>query len=168
MIPAFSLAIPTADGTFTAHFSERGLVALDFPSAKGRPTPAPIPGSLPAKSQEWPNVLEKALGLALAGRKPGRLPPLDRTGATPFRLAVWEALREIPCGQTRSYAEIAAAIGRPKAARAVGQACGANPIPILVPCHRVLAAGSRLGGFAGGLPWKQRLLEREGAWPVAG
>ena len=71
-------------------------------------------------------------------------------------------MQEIPFGQTRSYGEIARAIGRPKGMRAVGGACGANPIPVLVPCHRVLAAKGKLGGFSGGLDWKRTLLEREG------
>ena len=64
-------------------------------------------------------------------------------------------------GQTFSYGEVAKAIGRPKAVRAVGGACGANPIPVLIPCHRVLAAGGKIGGFSGGLDWKRTLLARE-------
>lgn len=70
----------------------------------------------------------------------------------------------IPPGETRSYGEIAAALGQPLASRAVGGACGANPIPVLVPCHRVLAANGRLGGFSGGLDWKRRLLAIEGVF----
>jgi O-6-methylguanine DNA methyltransferase len=102
----------------------------------------------------------------LAGRPAGELPPLDETG-TAFQRAVWRALRAIPPGQTRSYAEIARILGRPPgAARAVGQACGANLIPVLTPCHRVLAAGGKLGGFSGGLEWKRRLLAREAAGKV--
>ena len=68
----------------------------------------------------------------------------------------------ITIGQTKSYAEVANAIGRPKATRAVGQACGANPIPVLIPCHRVLAANHKLGGFSAGLSWKEKLLDIEG------
>jgi O-6-methylguanine DNA methyltransferase len=71
-------------------------------------------------------------------------------------------MRQIRTGQTRSYGEIASAIGKPNALRAVGGACGANPIPVFVPCHRVLAANRKLGGFSGGLNWKRKLLEREG------
>ena len=69
---------------------------------------------------------------------------------------------KISIGKTKSYGEIAAAIGNPKAVRAVGGACGANPVPVLVPCHRVLAANKKLGGFSGGLDWKRSLLKREG------
>ena len=69
----------------------------------------------------------------------------------------------IPAGKTRSYAEVARRIGRPKAFRAVAQACGANPVPIVVPCHRVVASGGKLGGYTGGIEKKIRLLEAEGA-----
>lgn len=81
---------------------------------------------------------------------------------TDFELAVWEELRRIPFGETRSYAEIARAIGRPGAYRAVGRANGANPIPIVVPCHRVIGSDGSLTGFGGGLEAKARLLEIEG------
>ncbi len=92
------------------------------------------------------------------------LPPLAlHLLGTPFQVRVWEELRRIPAGQTRSYGEVARAVGRPGAARAVGAACGANPVPLFVPCHRVLAAGGGLGGFGGGLPLKRALLLREGA-----
>ncbi|HNR34371.1 MAG TPA: methylated-DNA--[protein]-cysteine S-methyltransferase [Candidatus Hydrogenedentes bacterium] len=87
--------------------------------------------------------------------------PLDLMG-TPFQRAVWEGARTIPWGATESYAGLAARIGRPKAQRAVGRALGANPVPILVPCHRILAAQGRLGGFSAGLHWKQALLRIEG------
>ncbi len=80
---------------------------------------------------------------------------------TAFQKSVWQALQKIALGRTQSYGEIAAAIGRPRAVRAVGGACGANPIPVLVPCHRVLAANRKLGGFSGGLDWKRSLLKRE-------
>ena len=96
-----------------------------------------------------------------AGEAPGGWPPLDLSVGTAFQREVWQELRRIPRGETRTYGDIAAAMGRPGAASAVGQACGANPVPILVPCHRVLAAQGRLGGFSGGLRWKRLLLERE-------
>lgn len=92
--------------------------------------------------------------------------PLD-LGGTPFQRAVWAAARAIPFGRTRTYAEVAAAVGRPRAARAVGQALGANPVPLLVPCHRVLATGGSLGGFTGGVDLKARLLALEAAAPGA-
>jgi O-6-methylguanine DNA methyltransferase len=106
-------------------------------------------------------VTAEALERVLAGRAPGALPPLDLSAGTEFQRSVWNELRQIPPGKTRSYAEVARAIGRTRAVRAVGQACGANPIPVLSPCHRVLAAHGKLGGFSSGLEWKRRLLARE-------
>ena len=86
-----------------------------------------------------------------------------RTGGTEFQRKVWTALTTIPVGETWSYAQLAAAIGKPKAVRAVGLANGANPIPIVVPCHRVIGANGSLTGFGGGLDRKRWLLRHEGA-----
>ena len=85
------------------------------------------------------------------------------TGGTEFQRQVWQALTTIPVGETWSYAQLAAAIGKPKAVRAVGLANGANPIPIVVPCHRVIGANGALTGFGGGLERKRWLLRHEGA-----
>ncbi len=85
------------------------------------------------------------------------------TGGTEFQRKVWQALTTIPVGETWSYAQLAAAIGKPKAVRAVGLANGANPIPIVVPCHRVIGANGSLTGFGGGLERKRWLLRHEGA-----
>ena len=92
--------------------------------------------------------------------------PLDLHG-TEFQKRVWRELEKIPYGETRSYAQIAAAIGSPQAVRAVGAANGSNPAAIVVPCHRVIGSGGRLTGYGGGLPLKKRLLELEGAWTMA-
>jgi len=86
--------------------------------------------------------------------------PLDVRG-TPFQIDVWNALRAIPYGASRSYGMIAQEVGRPKAARAVGQAAAANPIPIIVPCHRMVGKSGQLVGFGGGLPLKEKLLMLE-------
>ena len=86
--------------------------------------------------------------------------PLD-PGGTPFQCSVWTALREIPPGQTRSYGQIAHTIGRPTAARAVGAANGANPVPLFVPCHRVIGSNGALSGFAFGVQRKRWLLDFE-------
>ncbi|KIT14564.1 methylated-DNA--[protein]-cysteine S-methyltransferase [Jannaschia aquimarina] len=91
------------------------------------------------------------------------VPPLAPEGSQ-FQLRIWKALRAIPRGETRSYAQIARAVGRPGGTQAVGQANGRNPIPLLIPCHRVIAADGSLGGFSGSLTIKRRLLEMEGAW----
>lgn len=90
------------------------------------------------------------------------------TGGTPFQQAVWAQLRKIPPGQTASYREIAAAIGAPTATRAVGAANGANPVGIIIPCHRIIGANGTLTGYGGGLDRKRWLLEHEGAMLVAG
>jgi methylated-DNA-[protein]-cysteine S-methyltransferase len=81
---------------------------------------------------------------------------------TAFQLRVWQALREIPYGAVRSYGDVARALGHPTAARALGQANGRNPLPVVIPCHRVIASGGSLGGYTGGLERKQRLLALEG------
>ena len=86
-----------------------------------------------------------------------------RTGGTPFQRSVWKALRDIPAGETRSYGQLATAIGAPKAVRAVGLANGANPIGVIVPCHRVIGANGTLTGYAGGLERKRWLLAHEAA-----
>jgi methylated-DNA-[protein]-cysteine S-methyltransferase len=88
--------------------------------------------------------------------------PLNPAG-TPFQLRVWAALRELPYGTTCSYADLAGRIGRPAAIRAVGAANGRNPIPIVIPCHRVIGRDGRLVGFGGGLDAKRALLTMEGA-----
>jgi methylated-DNA-[protein]-cysteine S-methyltransferase len=85
------------------------------------------------------------------------------TGGTEFQRQVWRALTTIPVGETWSYAQLAAAIGKPKAVRAVGLANGANPVPIVIPCHRVIGANGSLTGFGGGLDRKRWLLRHEGA-----
>jgi AraC family transcriptional regulator of adaptative response/methylated-DNA-[protein]-cysteine methyltransferase len=94
--------------------------------------------------------------------------PIDVAG-TAFQEAVWKELRRIPPGETRSYADIAAAIGEPGAVRAVGTANGSNPVAVLVPCHRVIRSDGTLGGYAGGLDRKRQLLAAEGAgWKEQG
>jgi O-6-methylguanine DNA methyltransferase len=87
---------------------------------------------------------------------------------TPFQRSVWDALCQIPYGETRTYGELAATLGHPNAFRAVGAANGANPIPLIVPCHRVIASGGKLGGYGGGLRLKQRLLAMERRTPIEG
>ena len=117
--------------------------------------------------EEWDRDSGPLLGLATgqleeyfnARRRAFEL-PLDLRG-TPFQQRVWNALLEIPYGETRSYAELARSIGEPKAFRAVGAANGANPIAIIIPCHRVVSSGGGLGGYGGGVPLKRRLLALE-------
>ncbi len=118
-----------------------------------------------AERAPWLPLLDK-LSLELAAYFAGRLQefslPLDLRG-TDFQRAVWREIAAIPYGETRTYGEIAEAAGKPRAVRAAGTATGNNPVPILVPCHRVIAAHGRLGGFSGGLDAKRRLLALERA-----
>ena len=147
------------EGVFVAHFSERGLARLEFPDARP-PATTTDHTKLPALISKWRQLTRRAIERAASGKPHGPLPPLDLHGSE-FQQLVWAALRQIPAGQVRTYGAIASAIGRPRATRAVGNACGANPIPLLIPCHRVVA-GHGLGGFSGPPEWKTRLLDREG------
>ena len=160
---ARGMPIPTPDGEFTAYYSARGLCGLEFPPGT-RQRAAKAGEAVPtAQVRRWHVAVSKALKLALAGRPPEKVPPLDLSSGTAFQQRVWRALSQIGWGRTRSYAQVAEAIGNAKAVRAVGGACAANPIPVFVPCHRVLAANQGLGGFSGGLAWKRRLLASEGS-----
>ena len=167
MNPPIPIALP--EGVFLARFTGRGLARLDWPEEKkrkaesGKRKPAlPDAAGVPAELQRWLQQTRAALKMVLAGKAPRDLPPLDLAAGTSFQQQVWRCLGKIPPGQTRTYAELAVVIGRPRAARAVGNACGANPIPLLIPCHRVVPSGGGLGGFSGPIEWKRSLLEREG------
>jgi len=116
-------------------------------------------------ANEWMNLAVNELRAYFAGNLRMFSVPLDMQG-TEFQLSVWNHLVKIPYGETRSYAQVAEAVGRPKAVRAVGAANGSNPVAIIVPCHRVIGSGGKLTGYGGGLPLKKRLLELEGAWTM--
>ncbi|MBS1857834.1 MAG: methylated-DNA--[protein]-cysteine S-methyltransferase [Acidobacteria bacterium] len=135
--------------------SVAGLRSIEFPPAR------PIEGE---RTGADPLIAETARQLRayFTGALRRFDLPLDMQG-TPFQQRVWRQLQSIPYGETRSYRQVAAAIGAPAAVRAVGAANGANPVPIVVPCHRVIGAGGKLVGYGGGLELKQRLLELEGA-----
>jgi O-6-methylguanine DNA methyltransferase len=163
--PKFTLPIPTRLGIFVAEYSATGLCGLSFPKQVKSWTPKKKT-EIPATVRSWHATAAKAVASALNGKQPLKLPPLDLSAGTEFQQQVWRALRRIRPARTLSYSEVASALGRPGAARAVGGACGANPIPVLVPCHRVLAANRKIGGFSGGLDWKRSLLEIEGVRPA--
>ncbi len=107
--------------------------------------------------------LVQRLRFYFSGRKVAFYDTLDLAGATPFQRRVWEVTRLVPYGNTRSYIWVAGQIEKPEAVRAVGQALARNPLPIIVPCHRVLSSSGKLGGFSGGLEMKRRLLYLEAA-----
>jgi O-6-methylguanine DNA methyltransferase len=140
------LPIATGDGTYLAGYSDKGLAEMSFPSKRSERISSDNP-KVSAKILRWHKLTTQALKAMLAGREPADLPPLDWTGFTDFQQSVWGVM---------------AAIGSPKAVRAVGSACGKNPIPVLVPCHRILAANNKIGGFTSGLERKYDLLKREG------
>ena len=98
----------------------------------------------------------------LAGERRAFSFPIDMSAGTPFQRRVWRAILRIPYGRVRSYQWVAARVGGKQYARAVGMALGRNPVPIVVPCHRIVAHDGSLGGFTGGLPMKRQLLKHEG------
>ena len=158
-----SVSFPTALGRCAIRWSEAGVTGVALPSARPHPGPALEDGA----------VIPEAIRAAIDGitsvmageRRDLREVALDEGGLDDFRRAVYAATREIGPGTTRSYGEVARAIGRPGDARDVGAALARNPFPIIVPCHRVLAANGALTGFSapGGLRTKRRMLELEGA-----
>jgi methylated-DNA-[protein]-cysteine S-methyltransferase len=160
----FCKTTKTPVGRLTLIASDRGLAAIlwenDDPQ---RVRLGPL-----AENKSHPVLLEAERQLRdyFAGRLRKFSVPLDPVG-TDFQREVWRALATIPFGETRSYAEIARQIDRPKAVRAVGAANGKNPLSILVPCHRVIGANGKLTGFAGGLETKAALLKLESDQMVA-
>ncbi len=108
-------------------------------------------------------ALKKDLKAYFSGKKVKFRETLDLTGGTPFQKRVWKTMLKIPAGQTRSYGWLARQVGGGDKARAVGAACGANPIPIVIPCHRVIREDGGLGGYGCGLSIKRKLLKMEGA-----
>jgi len=151
--------------------SERGLVALEFDlRLPGQQTIRPNPRDLRGEGRNFRfeesshslRVYQQELEEYFAGRRRNFSFQLDLRG-TEFQLACWRALLAIPCGETRTYADIARAIGKPQAFRAVGMANHRNPVAIVVPCHRVIASDGTLCGYGGGLEVKRKLLALEGA-----
>jgi methylated-DNA-[protein]-cysteine S-methyltransferase len=148
--------------------SARGMVAVTSPRASRREALDSLRQMLGRRGLEGENEFIRTTRAELV-RYFNRDPqadlgcvPLDMGCGTELQRQVWQLLREIPCGETRTYGELARAIGRPRAARAVGQCNARNPWAIVVPCHRVLGANAQLTGYAGGLEMKRRLLELEG------
>ncbi|MDP7011250.1 MAG: MGMT family protein [Verrucomicrobiota bacterium] len=145
-------------GEFYAEYTQNGLCRLCFPRVKKN-----IKGdSLTKQQQSWHRKTQRAVKAILTGRVPLALPPLDFPTETVFRRHVWNMILTIPVGTVWTYGKLAWSINQPNATRAVGGACGANPIPVLIPCHRVIGASGKLAGFSAGINWKIRLLRIEG------
>ncbi|MFH1151349.1 MAG: methylated-DNA--[protein]-cysteine S-methyltransferase [Actinomycetota bacterium] len=166
-------AVITVRGaSFGAGFAEHGVSRLVLPPladmSQGRER-GPI---VRIVDREKPGVDERAGDLArfleeyLAGGETGSVPAVDLGAAGPFTRSVLEEVRRIPRGSTASYGRVALAVGRPGAARAVGGAVSRNPVPLLVPCHRVVRSDGSGGGWSGAEGWKEWLLDMEGeaAW----
>lgn len=155
--------IPSPVGDLVLTASETGVTGVYFPTSRHH-----LAAGLGVRTNSTGGTLSlldrvaAQLNEYFAGTRTTFDLPLEPCG-TDFQLSVWELLRKIPYGVTRSYGELARRLGDPKATRAVGAANGANPIPIIVPCHRVVGSKGELTGFGGGIERKRWLLEHEGA-----
>jgi len=137
-------------GPLTLECNNRAIVSLKFGKTK-----------LPLKSHPLLKKGERQLKEYFAGKRDKFSLPLETTG-TEFQKKVWQALKKVPFGKVKSYQALGQDIGREKASRAVGNALGKNHIPIILPCHRIVAKGRKIGGFTGGLATKRFLLKHEG------
>lgn len=143
-------------GKLTLESDGQALTRIRLPEEEW----TPVPGT---KRQRKPELFKEAafqLGSFFRGERADFDLPLNPRG-TPFQIKVWNLLREIPRGKTITYGELAKRAGNPKAARAVGAANGQNPLPIIIPCHRVIGSSGKLTGYAGGLEAKKMLLDIE-------
>jgi methylated-DNA-[protein]-cysteine S-methyltransferase len=160
MVKLYNSRIESPVGPLLLAMSDRGLAILAFEHR--------LPQRLGGEKIEWQEsdegcaAVRRELDEYFAGKRREFTVPLDLRG-TDFQKDCWNELLRIPYGETRSYGEVAKAVGRPTAYRAVGQSNHHNPVAIIVPCHRVLAGGRALGGYGGGLPTKAFLLRLEGA-----
>ena len=153
-IQSSAVQISTTWGAITIELSDGKVSScrLPFLSAQPKQPFAIVQGGGPPVS---------AFLVALFSGKKYKVPALGSLTGTEFQQQVWREISEIPPSQTQTYAELARAIGRPNAVRAVGSACGKNPVPLFIPCHRVVGSNGGLGGFSCGLPWKELLLTLE-------
>jgi methylated-DNA-[protein]-cysteine S-methyltransferase len=162
------VAYTTADSPFGPLLlarTPRGLVRVGLPNQDPEEVLADLAARVSPRVLEVPAQLDEArreLDLYFDGKLDNFDLPLDWQLSDGFQLRVQKAIAHIPYGQTRNYTEMATKAGNVRAVRAAGTACGRNPIPVVVPCHRVLRSSGGLGGYGGGLPMKQGLLELEG------
>lgn len=155
------LKVETTWGDIKVELIDGKVARCSLPFLAGQPE---TPFSVKASGTD---AASKFVVAALSG-KPAKVPTLlfsealakenGKLEGTTFQQQVWQAIAEIPPGKTKTYGELAQAIGRPRAYRAVANACGKNPLPVFIPCHRVLAANGNIGGFTAGLAWKRLLL----------
>ena len=162
MTNSTTIAFETALGRCGVRWNELGITGVLLPSHRLDDVPVLVGGEVPVFVR---HAIEGMTAVLAGERRDLRGIPLDQRKIDEFRRAVYGATRDIEPGTTRSYGEVARSIGRPDGARDVGAALAANPTPIIVPCHRVVAANGALTGFSapGGLATKRKMLEREGA-----
>lgn len=165
--PPARLRVPTSWGFIDVTVRDGAVVGCRLPVVDGEPAADLKVTGAPTYHGRGRDlaVLRQAgrfAACALQGKR-AACPPLRDEPAGDFVRRVRRALRRVKPGSTCTYGELAAAAGNPRAARAAGSACSGNPLPLFIPCHRVVGAGGRLGGFTGGLAWKRCLLAREGA-----
>jgi methylated-DNA-[protein]-cysteine S-methyltransferase len=162
------VAYTTADSPFGPLLlakTRRGLVRVGLPNQDQDKLLVDLSERVSPRVLEAPGELDETrreLDLYFEGKLDRFDLPLDWSLSSGFRQRVLRAINRIPYGQTRSYTEMARKAGNERAVRAAGTACGSNPIPLVVPCHRVLRTGGALGGYGGGLPMKESLLQLEG------
>ncbi len=151
-------------GWMAAAASDEGLLALTLPQKSAEDTLKLLGEAAVRGRRRDDRFYELVCQLRdyMWGKRVAFNQTLDLSWATPFQRRVWQEARRIPFGESRSYGWIAEQLGQPGASRAVGQALGRNPLPVVIPCHRVLAKGGGLGGYSGGLDVKRRLLKLEG------
>ncbi len=160
----YTVQVESPIGQLRLASTESGLLYVELPHSSGRGMAGflrqRMRGVVVQEGYAPNQAFAKQILEYLDGKRKAFELPLDLRG-TPFQLEVWDALRRIPYGETRSYAEVASELGRDSSMRAVGAANGANPVSLVVPCHRVINSDGKLGGYAGGLPLKARLLAME-------
>jgi methylated-DNA-[protein]-cysteine S-methyltransferase len=162
------VAYTTADspfGTLLLATTPKGLVRVGLPNQNADELLNDLATRVSPRVLEAPAQLDHArreLDLYFGGKLTEFDLPLDWQLSKDFRRRVLRAIARIPYGQTRSYTQMATSAGNERAVRAAGSACGSNPLPLVVPCHRVLRSGGALGGYGGGLPMKEGLLRLEG------
>lgn len=153
--------VPSSLGPMLVAATDKGVCRLSFNEGREALERRFPKAELIEGGADFAGLLEQVVAAVEAPGDSSSI-PLDVKG-TAFQEAVWQELQRIPAGETRTYAQLAAAIGRPKAVRAAGSANGANNVAVLIPCHRVIATGGGMGGYAYGLEIKRKLLSREGA-----
>jgi O-6-methylguanine DNA methyltransferase len=146
-----ALTVRTVLGPVRISYNAHGVTGIHL-GGGGRSSPVP-----PLFARRFAAQLQRYA----AGKEVRFRVPITLLTGTAFQRQVWTALCRIPYGETRTYSWLARQVKRPRAVRASGAACGANPLPILVPCHRILRSDGSLGGFSAGLPWKRKLLALE-------